>query len=145
MDASRPINDDSLVQLLTWNDKEGKSTFWHSSAHLMAEALKRNISRSESNRSACRTGFYYDIDTGEKSIGLLAELETIEKKMAELASQKNVYSRKDVSKADALNYFTEKGDQYKRIDTGPSGWTNYFLYPRRIYRSMQEAPHYRYR
>ena len=112
-DASRPINDDSSVQLLTWNDKEGKSTFWHSSAHLMAEALEALYPGVKLGIGPpIETGFYYDIDTGEKSIGL-AELETIEKKMAELASQKNVYSRKDVSKADALNYFTEKGDQYK--------------------------------
>ncbi len=112
-DASRPINQDASLQLLTWNDTDGKSTFWHSSAHLMAEALESLYPDVKFGIGpAIETGFYYDIDTGDKTIGL-ADLEAIEKKMSELASQKNEYIRTEVSKADAFKYFTEKGDQYK--------------------------------
>ena len=112
-DASRPINQDVSLQLLTWNDTEGKATFWHSSAHLMAEALESLYPGVKFGIGpAIETGFYYDIDTGDKTIGL-ADLEAIEKKMSELASQKNEYIRTEVSKADAFKYFTEKGDQYK--------------------------------
>ena len=112
-DASRPINQDVSLQLLTWNDTEGKATFWHSSAHLMAEALESLYPGVKFGIGpAIETGFYYDIDTGDKTIGL-ADLEAIEKKMSELASQKNEYTRTEVSKADAFKYFTEKGDQYK--------------------------------
>lgn len=112
-DASRPINADASLQLLTWNDKDGRATFWHSSAHLMAEALESLYPGVKFGIGpAIETGFYYDIDTGDKTIGL-ADLEAIEKKMAELAGHKNQYIRKEVSKADAIQYFTEKGDQYK--------------------------------
>ena len=112
-DASRPINQDATLQLLTWNDTDGKATFWHSSAHLMAEALESLYPGVKFGIGpAIETGFYYDIDTGDKTIGL-ADLEAIEKKMSELASQKNEYIRTEVSKADAFKYFTEKGDQYK--------------------------------
>lgn len=112
-DASRPINADASLQLLTWNDKDGRATFWHSSAHLMAEALESLYPGVKFGIGpAIETGFYYDIDTGDKTIGL-ADLEAIEKKMAELAGHKNHYIRKEVSKADAIQYFTEKGDQYK--------------------------------
>lgn len=112
-DASRPINKDASLQLLTWNDNDGKATFWHSSAHLMAEALEALYPGVKLGIGpAIETGFYYDIDTGDKTIGL-ADLETIEKKMTELAGHKSQYIRKDVSKADAIKYFTEKGDQYK--------------------------------
>ncbi|MCB0693916.1 MAG: threonine--tRNA ligase [Lewinellaceae bacterium] len=112
-DATRPITSNSTVQLLTWNDKEGKSTYWHSSAHLMAEALealypgiKLGIGPPVDN------GFYYDVDPGDRTIGL-EDLPAIETKMMELAREKNVYIRKEVSKADAIAYFTEKGDEYK--------------------------------
>lgn len=112
-DASRPINKDASLQLLTWNDKDGKATFWHSSAHLMAEALEALYPGVKLGIGpAIETGFYYDIDTGDKTIGL-ADLEAIEKKMTELAGHKSQYIRKEVSKADAIKYFTEKGDQYK--------------------------------
>jgi len=112
-DASRPIEQDATVQLLTWNDKEGKSTFWHSSAHLMAEALealypgvKLGIGPSIEN------GFYYDVDFGDR-IFEGAELETIEAKMIELARNKSEYIRKDISKGEAVAYFEQKGDEYK--------------------------------
>ena len=112
-DASRPITEDATVQLLTWNDKEGKSTFWHSSAHLMAEALQALYPGVKFGIGpSIETGFYYDIDTGDRSISL-DDLPKIEAKMKELASQKSEYQRSEVSKADAISYFTDKDDEYK--------------------------------
>jgi len=112
-DASRPITKSSRVQLLTWNDKEGKSTFWHSSAHLMAEALEALYPGTKFGIGPpIETGFYYDVDFGDKVFSQ-DEFEKIEAKMTELAKQKNVFIREDVSKADAIKYFTEKQDPYK--------------------------------
>jgi threonyl-tRNA synthetase len=112
-DASRPIQKDAKLKLLTWDDKGAKSTFWHSSAHLMAEALealypgvKLGIGPSIEN------GFYYDIDLGDRTIGE-EDLAKIEAKMKELAKTGSTYERKDVSKADAIQYFTDKQDEYK--------------------------------
>lgn len=113
VDASRPINQNASVQLLTWTDQEGKSTFWHSSAHLMAEALESLYPGVKFGIGPpIENGFYYDIDTG--SITLSAtDLEAVEKKMMELARQNSSYQRELVSKKDAIQYFTEKGDEYK--------------------------------
>ncbi|EOZ98995.1 Threonyl-tRNA synthetase [Indibacter alkaliphilus LW1] len=112
-DATRPINQDSSVQLLTWNDNEGKNTFWHSSAHLMAEALEALYPGVKLGIGPpIENGFYYDVDFGDKSLDG-SELEKIEAKMLELARQKNEYIRKDISKKDAVAYFSEKGDEYK--------------------------------
>ncbi|MFN3803378.1 threonine--tRNA ligase, partial [Belliella pelovolcani] len=112
-DATRPIHTDASVQLLTWNDKDGKSTFWHSSAHLMAEALEALYPGVKLGIGpSIETGFYYDVDFGDREFDG-AELEKIEAKMAELAKQKSEYIRKDISKAEAVAYFTEKGDEYK--------------------------------
>ncbi|MEI6595686.1 MAG: threonine--tRNA ligase [Bacteroidota bacterium] len=112
-DATRPITKDSTVQLLTWNDAEGKSTMWHSSAHLMAEALeilypgiKFGIGPNIDN------GFYYDVDFGDQEFSS-DHFKKIEDKIYELAKQDSSYKRIDVSKADAIKYFTEKGDEYK--------------------------------
>lgn len=113
MDASRPLVTDCQLQLLTWNDADGKSTMWHSSAHVMAEALesiypgiKLAIGPPVAN------GFYYDIDFMEHSISE-KDLEKIESKMKELAKEKNSFIRKEISKSDAIAYFTEKQDPYK--------------------------------
>jgi len=112
-DASRPINDDTTLQLLTWNDTDGKETFWHSSAHLMAEALETFYPGVKFGYGPPgERGFYYDVDFGGQSIGE-EDLVKIEKKMLELAKNNSVYERKEVSKADAVKYFTEKGDPYK--------------------------------
>lgn len=112
-DASRPLNNDCNLQLLTWNDTEGKETMWHSSAHLMAEAIESAFPGSKfAIGPPVENGFYYDIDFGDKTFST-DHLEQIEKKIMELASKKNEYIRKEVSKADAIKYFTEKGDQYK--------------------------------
>lgn len=112
-DATRPITTDATVKLLTWNDDNGKSSFWHSSAHLMAEAIESLYSGVKFGIGPpIEHGFYYDIDTGDKNF-TLADLEKIEKKMKELAAQKNEYKRQSISKADAIKYFEEKGDEYK--------------------------------
>lgn len=112
-DATRPIQNDATLQLLTFRDQDGKKTFWHSSAHLMAEALEALYPGVKLGIGpAIENGFYYDIDLGGKSLSS-DEFPKIEQKMLELARQKNDYIRKDVSKADAVAYFEEKGDEYK--------------------------------
>jgi len=113
VDASLPIQEDATLALLTWNDEDGKSTYWHSSAHLMAEALEALYPGVKLGIGpAIETGFYYDIDTGDRSIST-DDFKAIEDKMLELARTKSVYTRKDVSKSDAVAYFKEKDDQYK--------------------------------
>jgi len=112
-DSSRPINSDSSVNLLTWNDQEGKSTFWHSSAHLMAEALEALYPGTKFGIGpAIETGFYYDVDFGDREFSS-DDFKQIEEKILELAKTKSEFSRKAVSKADAIEYFTEKDDEYK--------------------------------
>lgn len=113
-DATRPIKTNAKVQLLTWNDPEGKATFWHSSAHLMAEALEALYPGVKFGIGpAIENGFYYDVDTGDQMLSVDEDLPKIENKMIELAREKNEYRRKEVSKADAIAYFKEKGDEYK--------------------------------
>ncbi|MFM2018485.1 MAG: threonine--tRNA ligase, partial [Bacteroidota bacterium] len=112
-DATRPINSDASLQLLTWNDADGKDTMWHSSAHLMAEALEALYPGVKFGIGPpIENGFYYDVDLGGHTLSP-DDLPKVEKKMLELAQQKNVYNRKEVSKKDAIAYFTEKGDEYK--------------------------------
>ena len=112
-DFSRPINKDVTLQLLTWDDIEGKSTFWHSSAHLMAEALEAEFPGVKLGIGpAIEKGFYYDVDLGDRQI-TEEDLRKLEVKMAELSKQNNAYVRKEVAKADAVKYFTGKGDEYK--------------------------------
>lgn len=113
IDAFKPLTEDATMQLLTWNDQEGKSTMWHSSAHLMAEAIefyypgvKLAIGPPIAN------GFYYDVDFLDHTISE-KDLEKIEQKMKELAKAKNPFVRKEVSKADAISFFKEKNDPYK--------------------------------
>lgn len=112
-DASRPIDTDASLQLLTWNDTEGKSTFWHSSAHLLAEALEALYPGVKFGIGpALENGFYYDVDLGGRSFSQ-DEFKQVEDKMLELARTKSDYKRQEVSKSDAFAYFTEKGDEYK--------------------------------
>ncbi|MBB2952078.1 MULTISPECIES: threonine--tRNA ligase [Sphingobacterium] len=112
-DSSRPIEEDSAVKLLTWNDTNGKSTFWHSSAHLLAEALEDLYPGIKFGIGpAIETGFYYDVDFGDREFSS-DDFKQIEDKMLELAKRKEIFERKAVSKADAIAYFTEKGDEYK--------------------------------
>ena len=113
-DAMRPVNEDAEIQLFTWNDPEGKATVWHSSAHLMAEAIEQLYTGVKFGIGpSIENGFYYDIDFGTNTI-TEEDLAKIEKRMMELASQKQAFERVDVSKAEALAHFTEKGDEYKQ-------------------------------
>ncbi len=112
-DASRPINENASIRLLTWNDAEGKTTMWHSSAHLLAEVLEELYPGTKFGIGpAIEKGFYYDVDFGDKSISS-DDFERIEKRMLEKAKTKEVFKRTEVSKENALAYFTEKGDPYK--------------------------------
>ncbi|HEU4609587.1 MAG TPA: threonine--tRNA ligase [Chitinophagaceae bacterium] len=112
-DAGRPIHKDASLQLLTWDDNDGKSTFWHSSAHLMAEAVESLFPGVKFwVGPPVDKGFYYDMDLGGRQI-TEEDLRKIEAKMNELAKQNNAYVRKEISKADAVRYFEEKGDEYK--------------------------------
>ena len=113
IESNRSIDSDSTLQLLTWNDLDGKATFWHSTAHLFAEAMEALYPNVKFGIGpAIETGFYYDIDLGEKAFSS-DDFKAIEDKMIELARLKNEYQRKEVSKADAIAYFTTKGDEYK--------------------------------
>lgn len=113
-DANRPITEDSTLILHTWRDDVGKTTFWHSSAHLMAEALEVLYPGVKLGIGpAIDKGFYYDVDFGDDRTLTPNDLPAIEQKMKELAKQKLTFERKEVSKADAIAYFTEKGDEYK--------------------------------
>ena len=112
-DATRPIQEDAAIKLLTWDDADGKNTFWHSSAHLLAEAVEMQFPGAKFwVGPALEKGFYYDIDLGDKSIRE-EDVLSLEKKMNELAKQANAYIRKEMSKEEAIAYFTEKGDEYK--------------------------------
>ena len=112
-DTNRPINEDCSLTLHTWKDQEGKKTFWHSSAHIMAEALEALYPGVKLGIGpAIDTGFYYDVDLG-KHVLSSDELPKIEKKMKELISKKGTFQRKDISKSEAISYFSEKGDEYK--------------------------------
>lgn len=113
MDLSRPITADASVKILTWNDKGGKFAFWHSSAHLLAEALEALYPDVKFGIGpAIENGFYYDVDLGGRSFGE-QDLVAIEAKMKELAKKNSVYERRDVSKDEAVQYFTKKQDPYK--------------------------------
>lgn len=113
-DLSRPITQDAKVHLLTWNDDEGKATYWHSSAHLMAEALEALYPGVKLGIGpAIENGFYYDIDLGEERTLSQEDFPAIEQKMLELARQKSEFTRRPVSKQEAVAYFTEKNDPYK--------------------------------
>ena len=107
------LTQDSTLTLLTWNDKEGKATMWHSSAHLMAEALEALYPGIKFGIGpSIESGFYYDVDFGDQEFNS-DNLKAIEDKMLEIAKEKHEYVRTEISKADAIDYFTKKGDEYK--------------------------------
>ena len=113
MDLSRPINEDASIVLYKWDDAEGKHAFWHTSAHLLAEALQELYPGIQFGIGpAIESGFYYDVDPGEATIKE-GDLAAIEKKMVELAAKKEVLVRQDITKADALKMFGERGETYK--------------------------------
>ena len=113
-DLARSIDEDASIAIHTWNDDEGKKVFWHSSAHVMAEAIESLFPGAKFGIGpAIAQGFYYDIDLGDKKLSP-EDLEAIEKKMKELAKENNAFLRKDVPKAEAEKFFDEKGDEYKQ-------------------------------
>jgi threonyl-tRNA synthetase len=113
-DATRPITDNASIKLHKFDDKEGKYAFWHSSAHLMAEALESLYPGIKFGIGpAIDNGFYYDVDPGEEVVISDTDLPRIENKMKELASQKNIYQRENISKNEVITRFEEKGDEYK--------------------------------
>lgn len=112
-DLTRPINEDASVKLFKWEDEEGKHAFWHSSAHLMAEALQELYPGIKFGIGpAIENGFYYDVDPGETVIKD-SDFAAIEKKMLDLAAKKEAIVRHDISKADALKMFGDRGEEYK--------------------------------
>jgi threonyl-tRNA synthetase len=112
-DATRAINEDAALKLLTWDDADGKNTFWHSSAHLLAEAVEMQFPGAKFwVGPALEKGFYYDIDLGDKTIKE-EDIVLLEQKMNELAKKANDYIRKEMSKPEAVEYLTVKGDEYK--------------------------------
>jgi threonyl-tRNA synthetase len=113
-DLTRPINEDSTLKLHKWEDEEAKHAFWHSSAHLMAEALESLYPGIKFGIGpAIENGFYYDVDPGDGRVITEADLVTIENRMKELAANNLTYNRKQVSKKEALEVFSKKGDDYK--------------------------------
>ena len=113
VEINRPINEDASIKLHKWEDQEAKNTFWHSSSHLMAEALEQLYPGIKFGIGpAIETGFYYDVDLGEKTI-TESDLKKIEDKMLELAREKQHFVRNDVSKEEAMSTYTTKGDEYK--------------------------------
>ncbi len=140
-DAGRPIHENASLQLLTWNDLNGKATFWHSSAHLMAEAIESMFPGVKFwVGPALETGFYYDIDLGDHQIGE-DDLRRLEIKMAELAKQSNAFVRKEISKADAIQYFGDKGDQYKLDLLGGLQDGGITLYTQGNFTDLCRGPH----
>jgi threonyl-tRNA synthetase len=108
VDLSRPITTDSTIKLITWEDAVGKNTFWHSSAHLMAEAVESVFPGVKFwVGPALDNGFYYDMDLGDRQM-TEEDLALLENKMAELAKLNNSYIREEISKKDAVSYFFEK-------------------------------------
>ncbi|MDE6440726.1 MAG: TGS domain-containing protein, partial [Bacteroidales bacterium] len=127
-DAMRPITEDATLTLLTWNDAEGKAAFWHSSAHLMAEAIEQLYPGVKFGIGPhIENGFYYDIDFMDYEISS-DDFPKIEERVLKLAAEKQAFTRKDVSKADAMAYFKQKGDEYKceLIEDLPDGSITFY-------------------
>jgi threonyl-tRNA synthetase len=140
-DATRPIEHDARLQLLTWDDQDGKATFWHSSAHLMAEALEALYPGVKFGTGpATENGFYYDVDPNGQVISS-DDFARIEAKMLELARQKNVYLRKPISHADAIAFFKEKGDEYKLELIEKRGQEDITLYQQGQFIDLCKGPH----
>ena len=141
VDANTTINENSTLSLLTWNDDDGKNTLWHSSAHLLAEALEALYPNVKFwVGPALEAGFYYDVDLNGEVL-TPADFEKIEAKMLELARLNSVFIRKEISKADAITYFTDKNDSYKldlleRLDDG-----NITLYTQGNFTDLCRGPH----
>lgn len=140
-DLSRPISKNSTLQLLTWDDKDGKTTFWHSTAHLMAEALESLFPNIKFGTGpAIESGFYYDVDTGTTPLSS-EDFVKIENEMIRLARLKNQYVRKDISKEEAVSYFTNKGDEYKLELIEKRGDESLTLYTQGQFTDLCKGPH----
>ena len=141
VDSSTPILLDSNLQLLTWNDVEGKKTFWHSSAHLLAEAIEFLYPGTKFGIGpAIENGFYYDIDLGDQEFGQ-EHFKAIEDKMLELARLKLDYVRKEISKKEAVQYFTLKNDEYKLELLQGSSDADITLYSQGTFTDLCKGPH----
>lgn len=141
-DITRPINKDASIKLHKWGDEESKHAFWHSSAHLMAEAIESIYPGTKFGIGpAIENGFYYDVDPGDSVQITDADLIVIEKKMKELSSQKLVYSRKEVSQAEALKLFKEKNDEYKLELINDLGDVELSLYSQGNFTDLCRGPH----
>ncbi|HBQ58184.1 MAG TPA: threonine--tRNA ligase, partial [Balneolaceae bacterium] len=113
IDLDRPITEDAEIAINTWDSEDGKYTFWHSSAHLLAEAIQDLYPKAKfAIGPPIESGFYYDIDFGDKQISQ-EDLPKIEKKIIEMARKKTEFERKEVSKDEALSFYEEKGNEYK--------------------------------
>ncbi len=142
VDLARPINSDATLVLHKWEDEEGKHAFWHSSAHLMAGALEELYPGIKFGIGpAIENGFYYDVDPGDGKAISEADLPAIEAKMKELASLNLVFSRKEVSKKEALDLFTKKGDQYKVELIGELEDGTISLYTQGSFTDLCRGPH----
>ncbi len=140
-DLSRPISKNATLQLLTWDDKDGKTTFWHSTAHLMAEALESLYPNIKFGTGpAIESGFYYDVDTGNTPLSS-EDFVKIENEMIRLARLKNQYVRKDISKEEAISYFTNKGDEYKLELIEKRGDESLTLYTQGQFTDLCKGPH----
>ena len=140
-DLSRPISKNATLQLLTWDDKDGKTTFWHSTAHLMAEALESLYPNIKFGTGpAIESGFYYDVDTGATPLSS-EDFVKIENEMIRLARLKNQYVRKDISKEEAVSYFTNKGDEYKLELIEKRGDESLTLYTQGQFTDLCKGPH----
>lgn len=140
-DLSRPISKNATLQLLTWDDKDGKTTFWHSTAHLMAEALESLYPNIKFGTGpAIESGFYYDVDTGTTPLSS-EDFVKIENEMIRLARLKNQYVRKDISKEEAVTYFTDKGDEYKLELIEKRGDESLTLYTQGQFTDLCKGPH----
>jgi len=140
-DLSRPILKNASLQLLTWDDKDGKSTFWHSTAHLMAEALESLYPNIKFGTGpSIESGFYYDVDTGTTPLSS-EDFVKIENEMIRLARLKNQYIRKDISKEDAVAFFSNKGDEYKLELIEKRGDESLTLYTQGEFTDLCKGPH----
>jgi threonyl-tRNA synthetase len=140
-DSHRPIHHDARLQLLTWNDKDGQKTFWHSSAHLMAEALEAIYPGIKLGTGpAIENGFYYDVDAGGQKIST-DDFPKIEQKMLELAREKCAFVRKEISKEEAIDYFKKKGDEYKLELIDKHGDGSLTLYQQGNFVDLCKGPH----
>ncbi|HOF19863.1 MAG TPA: threonine--tRNA ligase [Bacteroidales bacterium] len=141
-DLTMPLRSDSTLRLNKWEDDEGRHAFWHSSAHLMAEALESLYPGIKFGIGpAIENGFYYDVDPGDGVSITDSDLPAIENKMKELAAMNLTYKRKEVSKAEAMELFTRKGDEYKTELIGELEDGTITLYSNGNFTDLCRGPH----